>query len=97
MFQLLTITWVLFYQRLGDFDQAKENHYRALKIRLRKLGPEHVGVATCYNNLGSVYQKLGDFEQAKEYHYRAINSQLKKLGPEYVDVATSYSNLGSVY
>ena len=58
---------------------------------------EHVNVANCYKNLGSVYQKLGHFEQAKEFHHRALDIQLKKLGPEHVNVAYCYSNLGSVY
>ena len=32
------------YSDLGDFHQAKDNHSRALDIRLKQLGPEHVDV-----------------------------------------------------
>ena len=53
---------------LGEFEQAKEYHERALAIRLEKLDAKHVDVATMYNNLGVIHRKLNDFEQAKEYH-----------------------------
>ena len=62
-----------------------------------KLGPEHVNVATSYNNLASIYHDLGDFEQAKRYQQRALDIKLDKLGPEHVDVATSYNDLALIY
>ena len=67
----------LIYQDLGDLEQAKEYQQRALKIRLDKLGPKHVDVATSYNKLALIYQDLGDLEQAKEYQQRAL-----KIRPE---------------
>ena len=65
------------YQDLGDLEQAKEYQQRALKIRLDKLGPEHVDVGTSYNKLALIYQDLGDLEQAKEYQQPAL-----KIRPE---------------
>ena len=56
----------LIYQDLGDLEQAKEYQQRALKIRLDKIGPEKVDVATNYKNVALIYQDLGDLEQAKE-------------------------------
>ena len=50
---------------LCDLSQAKDCHDRALAIRLKKLGPEHVDVASSYSHLGSVHKKLGDLSQAK--------------------------------
>ena len=82
----------LIYKHLGDLEQGKEYQQRALKIKLDKLGPEHVDVATSYNILASIYQDLGDLEQAKEYQQRALKITLDKLGPEHADVATSDNN-----
>ena len=65
--QLLAKAWVL-YSDLGYFQQAKDNYVRALDIRLKQLGPEHVDVAASYNNLGTVYSDLGDFQRAKDNH-----------------------------
>ena len=82
---------------LGDLQQAKECHKRALTIGLKKLGPEHVDVAESYNNLGSVHHRLGDLQQAKECHDCALTIRLKKLEPEHLDVATSYKDLSYVH
>ena len=66
-------------------------------ITLDKLGPEHVDVATSYNNLALIYHDPGDLEQAKKYQQRSLAIRLDELGPEHVDVATSYNNLASIY
>ena len=62
MSQRLTTTWVLSTQKLGDLKGAKDWHERALDVRLKKLGPEHVSVATSYNNMGLVHLRLGDLK-----------------------------------
>ena len=64
---------------------------------MKQLGPEHVHVATSYNNLGTVYRNPGDFQQAKDNYAHAIDIRLKQLRPGHVNVATSYYNLGTVY
>ena len=85
------------HHSLGDLQQAKECHDRAITIFLKKLGPEHIDVANAYDNLGTVHHDLGDLPQAKECHDRALTIRLKKLGPEHVDVANAYDNLGTVH
>ena len=85
------------YRVLGNLQQAKEHHERALAMDLKHLDPEHVDVARCYVNLGNVYCELGDLQQAKEHHKRALAIYLKHLDPEHVDVARCYTNLGIVY
>ena len=94
--QLLAKAWVL-YSDLGDFHQAKYYHARALDIRLKHFGPQHIDVANSYNSLGNVYGDLGDFNQAKVYLTRALNIRLKQVRPECVVVADSYNNLSTVY
>ena len=61
------------------------------------LGPEHVDIATSYNNLDIVYRNLGDFQQAKDNYARALDISVKQLVPEHVHVANFYDNLGTVY
>ena len=80
-----------------EFEEAKTYFQYSLTFKLQELGPEHVDVATSYNNLALIYKDLGDFEQAKEYQQRALDIELDKLGPENVNVATSYSNLALIY
>ena len=85
------------HHNLGDREQAKENNERALTIFLKKLDPDHPGVAMCYNNLGNVHSGLGDLGQAKENYERALTIRLKKLDPDHLDVAMCYNNLGTVH
>ena len=49
------------YHTLGEYNQAKELHEKALKIRRKIFGEDHVDVATTYDNLASVYNRLGQY------------------------------------
>ena len=70
----------LVYQKLGDFEQAREYQKRALDIKLDKLGPVHVNVARSYDNLALIYEDLGDFEETKKYKQRALAIRADKHG-----------------
>ena len=63
-------------RQLSDLKQAKDCHERALDVKLKKLGREHVNDVMSYNNLGDVHQELGDLKQAKRSHERALDVQL---------------------
>ena len=82
---------------MDETDQAKDNYKRALEIQLKKLGPEHVHVASTYNSLGNSLSKLGETDRAKDYYERALDIELKKLRPEHVDVASTYGNFGNLH
>ena len=85
------------YNRLGEYNQAKKLHEKALMIYKTILGEDHADVATSYNNLASVYDRLGEYNQAKELHEKALTIFKKIFGEDHADVATSYNNLASVY
>ena len=84
------------YKRLGEYNQAKELHEKALIIRKKIFGEDHADVATSYNNLASVYNSLGEYNQAKELHEKALIISKKIFGEDHADVATSYNNLALV-
>ena len=54
------------YERLGEYNHAKELHEKALIITKKIFGEDHSAVATSYNNLASVDERLGEYNQAKE-------------------------------
>ena len=56
------------YDRLGEYNQAKELHEKALTIFKKIFGEDHADVATSYNNLALVYKRLGEHNQAKELY-----------------------------
>ena len=43
---------------LGNLQQAEEYCERALDIRLKRLGPEHVDIASTYINLGVIQRDM---------------------------------------
>ena len=51
---------------MGEYNQAKELHEKALLLRKKILGEDHADVATCCSNLASVYNSLGEYNQAKK-------------------------------
>ena len=59
-----------------NWNQAKDYHQRALEIRIKVLGPNHIDVATSYNNLGLVNEAMGELEQAKHYYQRALEIKI---------------------
>ena len=85
------------YNHLGEYNQAKELHEKALMIFKKIFGEDHANVATSYNNLASVYDRLGEYNQAKELHEKALTIFKKIFGEHHANVATSYNNLASVY
>ena len=60
------------YYSLGEYNQAKELHEKALVIRKKSFGEDHADVATSYNILGSVYYSPGEYNQAKELQKKAL-------------------------
>ncbi|CAH3158396.1 unnamed protein product [Porites evermanni] len=89
------------YNSLGEYNQAKEHHKKALMIskKTSSFGEDHSNVATSYHNLASVYDGLGEYNQAKELHEKALMISKKIFGEDNTHVATttSYNNLASVY
>ena len=85
------------YNRLGEYNQAKALHEKALMIYKKIFGEDHAVVATSYNNLALVYNILGEYHQAKELSEKALTIYKTIFGEDHADVATGYSTLASVY
>jgi tetratricopeptide (TPR) repeat protein len=80
----------------GDFVAALPYSRRALAIREKALGPEHLDTALSLGNLGLLLQKLGDLAGARLHLERALAIDEKALGPEDPEAATSLNNLGNL-
>ena len=48
------------YNRLGEYNQAKELVEKARMIYKKIFGEDHADMATSYNNLALVYNCLGE-------------------------------------
>ena len=85
------------YNRLGEYNQAKALHEKALMIYKKIFGEDHADVATSYNYLASVYYSLGEYNQAKELHEKALIIYKEIPGEDQANVGESYNNLALVY
>ena len=74
---------------------ALESDKRALNIRLKVLGKEHLQTAHSYHELGLTQHSLGDFVSALESNKRALNIRLKVLSKEHLQTADSCHSLAA--
>jgi CHAT domain-containing protein/Tfp pilus assembly protein PilF len=81
----------------GKYDEARPLAERALEIRTKELGPEHLDVANSLNLLANIYYEKGDYTKGEPLHQRALAIREKKLGSEHPLVAASLNNLANIH
>jgi serine/threonine protein kinase/Tfp pilus assembly protein PilF len=81
----------------GDYEAAIAVLQEGRELRARELGERSLGVATMWNELGSIYKRTGDFERSLDAHERALAIYEEVLGSEHPDVATILNNIGASY
>src|SRR5437763_8440843 len=77
--------------------EAQSSLMRALEIRERVLGPDHLSVAETLAFLASGYDDAGDYASAEPLHLRALKIKEKVLGPDHPMVALELAALGASY
>jgi len=86
---------------IGDYfpDLSLELEYlfKALDVRKKNLGGDHLDTAISYNNIGLAYSKHGDFSNALNYYLKALVIREKVLGKWHSRTATTYDNIGCAY
>jgi tetratricopeptide (TPR) repeat protein len=82
-----------YLHKRADYAQAELLFQRALAIREKALGPEHLATATSLNNLAELYRDQWRNEEAEPLYRQALEIVQKELGPEHPDTATSLNNL----
>ena len=83
-------------RELGDLQNSREKHERALDIQLKYYGRAQVDVAHTYHHLGNVQYDRGNLEQAMKYHERALEIQKENLGHDHIHLAFSFTTMGVV-
>eukprot|EP00538_Stauroneis_constricta_P006401 CAMPEP_0119562770 /NCGR_PEP_ID=MMETSP1352-20130426/21491_1 /TAXON_ID=265584 /ORGANISM="Stauroneis constricta, Strain CCMP1120" /LENGTH=721 /DNA_ID=CAMNT_0007611241 /DNA_START=152 /DNA_END=2317 /DNA_ORIENTATION=+ len=75
---------------------ALQQYRKALVIRERCLGEDHLDVADSYQHIGESLCQLGDFEGALAAYRESLSILESLLGENHADVAASHSLLGGV-
>jgi tetratricopeptide (TPR) repeat protein len=83
--------------RTAKYDEALPLVERALEIRRRILGSEHLDVAAALYGLAIVYWYKSGYAKAELLHEQALSIREKILGPDHPAVATSLKGLANIY
>ena len=83
--------------REGKYTEALPLAERALVIREKALGSQHLDVAQSLNTIAELYREKGDYVQAEPLYKRALAIREKALGAEHPDFAESVNNLAVLY
>jgi CHAT domain-containing protein/Tfp pilus assembly protein PilF len=81
----------------GKYAEAVAPAERALAIREKFLGENHVEVAEILNELGAIFFRRGDYAQAERFFQRALAISEKVLGEDHLEVARPLNNLAFIY
>jgi len=76
----------------GHYTEAEPHLNRALAIREKALGADHLDTATSLNNLAELYESQGKYDEAEPLYKRALAIAEKALGAGHPNVATVMEN-----
>jgi len=85
------------YQQESNFAKAETSLMRALKLREKALGEDHICVAQTVNQLAGLYKEMAAYTKAEPLYQRSLTIRQSKLGEGSLDVAESQSDLGGLY
>jgi CHAT domain-containing protein/Tfp pilus assembly protein PilF len=81
----------------GKYDEALVMAEKALPLREKALGPDHIGVANSLQMLANIHFYKGDYPKAELLFLRAIGIWEKTSGPASSGLFRNLINLGAVY
>jgi eukaryotic-like serine/threonine-protein kinase len=90
-----TVGWT--YADLGLLPEARKQLERALELRRRVLGEEHVKTLKSMQRLGWIAYNQGKYAEAEALESHASELQRHILGPDHADTLASIYYLAAVY
>ncbi|OCQ90690.1 NB-ARC domain-containing protein [Nostoc sp. MBR 210] len=86
-----------FYSGQGLYDLAFPWYQQCLEVTIKRLGKEHLHVATSLHNLGGFYFSQGQCNEAECLYVEALGLRQSLLTEENLDVAQNLNDLGLLY
>ncbi|UXE60695.1 MAG: tetratricopeptide repeat protein [Woronichinia naegeliana WA131] len=87
----------IFYYGQGFYEQAEPWYKQCLEVTRRRLGEEHLDVATSLNNLAELYRSQGKYKEAEPLYLQALELDQRLLGEDHPNAATLLNNLALLY
>ena len=81
----------------AKYPEAEQVYRRNLKLKERKLGPEHPDTLMVAMNLGSVLKEMGHFAAAEKTFGQNLITKSRVLGHEHLDTCFAALNLQAVW
>jgi len=81
----------------ASYKEAETFYRKALNMREKVLGAEHIATAASLNDLGLLYRDLGRYDEAEPLLRRTLLIREKALGAEHPATAMILNNLGLLY
>ncbi|WP_427161651.1 tetratricopeptide repeat protein [Aliinostoc sp. HNIBRCY26] len=81
----------------GFYETAVSLYEQCLEITKKRLGEEHLSVASCLNNLALLYHSQGKYNKAEPLYIQALALTQKLLGENNSYFASSLNNLAGLY
>ena len=85
------------YRGLKRYGEAEALYRRALAIREKVLGPDHLDVASTLKKLAQLYSDEGRFDLVETPYLRTLSIREKTLAPDHPDVLSALDDLASLY
>src|SRR5262249_41744195 len=81
------------YWYLSDLDKALRQQEKALELRRRQLGPDHVETIGLMNDIGIILYSHGKRREAEKLFVETVEAKRRALGPEHPSTLRSANNL----
>jgi len=80
-----------------EYGQAELLYWRALRIRMETVGPNHMDVAASLHDLAELYEVQDQCAEAGRFYRLSLDIKEKILGPHHPTVLRSLRNLADFY
>jgi serine/threonine-protein kinase len=77
------------------YDEAEPLYRKALEIRRRTLGPDHIDVAFCLRRIGRIAANQGDWSRAERLHREELGIIERFYGPNHFSLGYTLRRLAS--
>lgn len=84
--------------RMGRYEEAERLHRKAIEVKERGLGTDHITTALSYNALGETYIRMNRLDEAEMFLQKALNIREASPRPQdEIDTAVTRENIAMVY
>ncbi|MFT5423598.1 MAG: serine/threonine protein kinase/tetratricopeptide (TPR) repeat protein [Phycisphaerales bacterium] len=85
------------YMDLGLYQDAERHLPRAVEIRIRVLGEEHLDTLDSISSLATLYNHQARYTEAEPLYQKTLEIRIRVLGEEHPSTLSSMNNLATLY